>query len=198
MGEASHRERSKLKRRLAIERAALELFADQGYESTTLAQIAERADVAPRTIALYFASKIDLVLSRREAASTRLAELIDQRPDGEPLIDVVERWTRAELRTDPEMITLHARVVSANPTLRGLQSDRIAGSAAVIGSGVAADLDRAANDPAVQLFRGVLVGVLVTIFEGDFTVSDQDAAVEVGMDVLRAAWNAIAENPRRG
>ena len=51
------RQRKKDSSRRAIEDAAWELFAEQGYEETSINDIAERADVAPRTFFRYFPTK---------------------------------------------------------------------------------------------------------------------------------------------
>ena len=54
---AGLRQRKKESSRRAIEDAAWELFAEQGYEETSINDIAERADVAPRTFFRYFPTK---------------------------------------------------------------------------------------------------------------------------------------------
>ncbi len=55
------RERKKLQTRAAISEAADELFEAQGFAATTIPQIAERAQVSPRTVSYYFPVKEELV-----------------------------------------------------------------------------------------------------------------------------------------
>jgi AcrR family transcriptional regulator len=64
---------------------AWELFADQGFEATTVDQIAAAAGMSRRTFFRYFAGKDELVLDRLLEAGERLAETLSQRPAQEPV-----------------------------------------------------------------------------------------------------------------
>jgi AcrR family transcriptional regulator len=79
------RERKKQKTRLALIDAALSLFLEQGYEATTVDQIAAAVDVSPRTFFRYFATKEDVALSlAADGQETMLAELATRPADEAP------------------------------------------------------------------------------------------------------------------
>lgn len=62
------RERKKAKTRAAIQQEALRLFRDQGYEATTMEQIAEAAEVSQSTVFRYFPTKEELVVTDEQDA----------------------------------------------------------------------------------------------------------------------------------
>ncbi|MFI6452969.1 TetR family transcriptional regulator [Streptosporangium amethystogenes] len=79
------RERKKQQTRLALIDAALSLFLEQGYEATTVDQIAAAVDVSPRTFFRYFATKEDVALSLAvDGQETMLAELATRPADEAP------------------------------------------------------------------------------------------------------------------
>ncbi|MEO3797642.1 TetR family transcriptional regulator [Nonomuraea sp. B10E15] len=83
------RERKKRRTREALTAAAVELFRRQGYEATTVAQIAAAADVSTRTFFLHFPTKEDVVLSDAGTRVELAVRTIEGRRPDEPLPDVL-------------------------------------------------------------------------------------------------------------
>ncbi|MFJ8336075.1 TetR/AcrR family transcriptional regulator [Streptomyces sp. NPDC094437] len=81
------RERKKLATWRAIRAAALRLFDEQGYEATTVEQIAEAANVSRATFFNYFAGKDATVLDQDPEERLDWQALMAERPADEPLWD---------------------------------------------------------------------------------------------------------------
>src|SRR5262249_28892086 len=75
---ASLRERKKARTRDSIREHALRLFRDQGYQTTTVEQIAAAAEVSPSTFFRYFPTKEDVVL--QDDMDIRLVEAFARQP----------------------------------------------------------------------------------------------------------------------
>jgi len=86
-GETSLRERKKSATRQAIEDAAWALFAERGYEATSVNDIAARADVAPRTFFRYFPTKEAVLYGELDDALERFADTFRGRPTDEPVLE---------------------------------------------------------------------------------------------------------------
>lgn len=65
------RERQKAERRQAISKAAVELFERQGFQNTTIEQIAGQAGVSPPTVFKYFGNKQEIILEILHHADQR-------------------------------------------------------------------------------------------------------------------------------
>jgi len=74
------RERKKAKTRAAIREQALRLFREQGYQGTTVEQIAAAAEISPATFFRYFPTKEDVVLQDDVDVLTMAA--FDAQPPG--------------------------------------------------------------------------------------------------------------------
>ncbi|WP_196440889.1 TetR family transcriptional regulator [Planomonospora sp. ID67723] len=95
MSQPGLRERKKQRTRLALIDAALDLFAVQGYEATTVDQIAAAADVSPRTFFRYFATKDDVALSLPVDGQEVLLRELAARPAEEPPFVALSNAMRA-------------------------------------------------------------------------------------------------------
>jgi AcrR family transcriptional regulator len=89
------RERKKQRTRQQIIEAAMGLFAERGYHATTIADIAEAADVAPRTFFSYFPSKEAVVFHNVDRDMDALAAALRNRLPGENAFDALRRWIDA-------------------------------------------------------------------------------------------------------
>ncbi|MFK0118598.1 TetR family transcriptional regulator [Streptomyces sp. NPDC090994] len=85
----SLRERKKQRTRDALLRAALDLFTEQGYEETTVDDIAAAVDVSQRTFFRYFASKQDAAFYVARLAEASFVEAVRARPADEAPLDAL-------------------------------------------------------------------------------------------------------------
>jgi AcrR family transcriptional regulator len=86
-GHGGLRQRKKDSSRRAIEDAAWELFAEKGYEETSINDIAERADVAPRTFFRYFPTKEAVLYPQFDELLQSVRDEFHRRPADEPVIE---------------------------------------------------------------------------------------------------------------
>src|SRR5215211_993117 len=136
----SLRERKKARTRQALIDAALRLFAERGFEATTVADIADAADVSPRTFFTYFPAKEDVLFVGAKDRIERLRDALAKRAPDESFLDALRRAAR-DILTDPtfqaEAQRTHMQVIGANPALgaRALQdllaAEQVAAAATV-------------------------------------------------------------------
>jgi AcrR family transcriptional regulator len=160
------RERKKAKTRAAIQRHALRLFREQGYEATTIEQIAEAAEVSPSTFFRYFPTKEDVVLydafdpvliAAFEAQPPELTPLQAMRNAMHAVYaamspeDLAEQWERAML-------------VFSVPDVRQRALDDALATAQQFAELVARRVGRRPDDLAVRTFVGAVFGALIAAF----------------------------------
>jgi len=88
---AGLRERKKQRTRQAIFAAALRLFAERGYDETTIADIAAAADVSPRTFFAYFPSKEDVIFAEIDDRLAEVQQRLSRRTPGETPLEIIRQ-----------------------------------------------------------------------------------------------------------
>src|SRR5215213_6892497 len=83
----SLRDRKKDRTRRVIQSEALRLFAEKGFQATTIGEIAAAAEVAPRTFFRYFPTKEEVVFWSEY--QPMLAGFVANRPDDEPAAEAL-------------------------------------------------------------------------------------------------------------
>jgi AcrR family transcriptional regulator len=119
------RSRKKAKTRLMIEDAALRLFAEQGYEATTVEQIADEVEISTTTFFRYFPTKADVILCHQDANMPQLRAAILAYPPSESDLSAAEHainevWVP---NADPVHSQRAGQAVEASASLRGLYNE---------------------------------------------------------------------------
>jgi AcrR family transcriptional regulator len=137
------RERKKQRTREAIVDAALRLFAERGFEATTVADIAAAADIAPRTFFGYFRSKEDVVFDDFDETRASLAARLLERQEGESAIDALRAWIEeliARTDFDDENEFRRRQLVLCTPSLTAHERSLMGRFEATLAEAVARDL----------------------------------------------------------
>jgi AcrR family transcriptional regulator len=115
------RERRRTRTMRTIQGEALRLFAERGYEQTTIEDIADAADISPRTFFRYFPTKEDVVLW--DEYDALMWGLLEQRPADESPGETIRAATRQAIeglyRRDPERLLARNRLLFTVPAVRG-------------------------------------------------------------------------------
>jgi AcrR family transcriptional regulator len=166
-----------------IQAVALELFVEQGYDGTSLREIAERLDVTKAALYYHFRTKDDIARSLVEDYATAFDELIEW-GEGRPPSEVLQRF--ADLVVG-RFATVMRFVQENIPAVKQLgvdvkMADRMK-KLFVLMSGAAAD-------PAA-LLRARLA--LVAVLLGNNAVFLEEAGLETGSDVaLQVALELVS------
>jgi len=104
-----------------LQQAALELFLERGYDRTTVADIADRAELTERTFFRYFADKREVLFAGSELFERFVVDALSSQEGGEPLEAVVAAYEAAgPALFDPRIEQVRRRhsVITANDELR--------------------------------------------------------------------------------
>ena len=205
------RERKKQHTRATIVDVAAQLCAQQGYEKTTVEQIAGEAEVSPRTFSRYFPNKEAVIGALMEETSEHVAEELTRQPtditEHEALLRAHIEVLQAAERGDAgamsfDRISGFLRIVTSSPML-GLASFsyRLQGPTLSVIQAIAGRMGTSVDDPAVRIVLdtwAVLVASAVDVPDAEtLGPSDVLKRIEQSYDLFIRLWQPWRGGPRR-
>jgi AcrR family transcriptional regulator len=176
--QVDRQERRKRRTRQAIQTAALELFAERGYRETTINDIAERADVAPRTVTVHFPAKEELLFEAEPFTLDGLSKRLSERGPHESTLEALRDWmatTMTEVETKGseldgrfwERRALRAHIINTEPELRGRARASYYPFERVLAEAIGQDLGQSGNTLIPRLAALSAVAGLRELYESD-------------------------------
>jgi AcrR family transcriptional regulator len=172
-----------------LQQAAFELYAERGYEETTVAEIAAHADLTERTFFRHFSDKREVLFSGSGDLQRLIVDAVDAAPSSAtPLAAVAAGLAAAgaifDARARPYSLQRQS-VIDANPELQEREQIKLAS----LGAALADALHRrGVQDPAAELTADAGVAVFRVAFERwvrDTSDRDFPEFVRHGIDELR-------------
>ena len=167
MSSPGLRERKKQKTRWSIQEHALRLFQEQGYEQTTVDQIAAAAEISPSTFFRYFKTKEDVVIE--DEYDPMLLKLIAEQPAGRPPLAALREVLKSAFgaMSEEELAKIHqrTRLQLSVPALRMRMLDGFTANLDLLAGAFAKQAGRDPGDFSVRVVAGTVTGaMLVAIF----------------------------------
>jgi AcrR family transcriptional regulator len=134
-----------------LAQAAWALFAERGFDQTTVAEIAARAGLTERTFFRHFADKREVLFFGSELAKDRLVTAVAGAPDSAGPMEAIGAALQsvgAMIAQDPERVMLRQSIISANADLQERELIKLAAWAATL---AAALRDRNLPEPDASL-----------------------------------------------
>jgi AcrR family transcriptional regulator len=185
------RERKKARTRDAIQRHALRLFREQGYDATTIEQIAEAAEVSPSTFFRYFPTKEDLVLS--DEYDPMILAAFHGQPAGVPpvraLRDAIRSVSAGFGAEERAAIEERWRLSLEVPQVRAAALLNLTAGIDMVAEALAKRAGRDAPGFADRTLSGALMGVWMSaLFHwGEHHDEDMFEAIDRAMELMEGA-----------
>ena len=160
--------RRRVTSREELEQAAFDLFGRQGFDRTTVDDIAAAAGIARRTFFRYFPSKNDVPWGNFEAELDRMRARLKASPERTPLMDAIRVAVVDFNRIAPEQVPFHRRrmeLILRTPALQAHSTLRYAAWREVIAEFAGERLGQPPDALAPRTIAYVALGVAVAAYE---------------------------------
>ena len=181
------RERKKLRTRELIASAALELFSEDGYDATTVAEIAAAADVSERTVFGYFATKEDILFADHLALEQGLAVALDERSPSATALETLRTFVVDNLSRFDDQARIRWQIVRNDELLLAHQRARQAAFGDVIARAIAGELGERVDDLRPQLVTAAVIAAFTATYEHRYRARSQSASRAQAIAVIDEA-----------
>ena len=148
-----------------LERAALELYVERGFEQTTVAEIAERAGLTERTFFRHFADKREVLFAGAGTLRELMVGALAAAPESAAPIDAVAaalETASALLQERRDYSRQRQAVIAANPGLQERELIKLASLASALAEALR---QRGVTEPAASLTAEAGIAVFKIAFE---------------------------------
>jgi AcrR family transcriptional regulator len=171
-----------------LQEAALELFAERGFEQTTVEDIATRAGLTKRTFFRHYADKREVLFAGGEEFRERFVQGLAAAPADAPPLEAVAAALEAGgafLRDRRDFARRRQAVVTANAELHERELVKLASVAVALAEGLRG---RGVAEPTATVTAETGVAIFRTAFERWVQADDRDLAdcIRESLDALRA------------
>jgi mycofactocin system transcriptional regulator len=192
-----HPGRRRITSRAELEQTAFALFAAQGFEATTVDEIAAVAGIGRRTFFRYFPSKNDIPWGAFEDELDRMRVRLKACPPEVPLMDAIRIALIDFNRVAPAQVPLHRRrmeLILRVPALFAHSTLRFTAWREVVAEFVADRTGRRPGELAPQAIAHAVLGVSVAAYEHwlDHPAADLGVLLDDAMRQLSGAFQADA------
>jgi AcrR family transcriptional regulator len=189
----SRRERKKSKTRESIVQAAVHLMIARGYHGTTVADIAERADVAISTVFAHFPTKDDIVFHFYPVLRESFSAALESRAPGQSTLDAFQSWVEKDLAQfiNPSNRDLRAlrRIIESEERLLALEHCHLAHFSQAFAASIAVELGEAPEDPRPRILAGAALGAMMAVLE-DLRSKDWVRRPKIPIGLVRSMLEA--------
>ncbi len=181
------------RRRLA--EAAFELYAERGFDNTTVAEIANRAGLTERTFFRHFSDKREVLFAGSEAFQQAMVKAVADAPESAHPLEAVSAGLEAAAAQIPgrELARQRGAIIAANPELQERELIKFASLSEALTETLCG---RGLDDPAASLLAGAALTVFRVAFERWTGEGDERDLPALIHDLLAELKGLVAEDAR--
>ena len=177
-----------------LAKAAMELYVEQGYDSTTVSEIAKRAGLTERTFFRHFSDKREVLFGGAAELEERLVDAVAAAPDSMGPIEAVAAALEAAavlFQERREGVILRQKVINSNPELRERELIKLAALSAALATALRR---RGVGDPAADLSAEAGIAIFRISFDRWVAAGakgDYRKLIRESVDELRAVTAGV-------